>query len=104
MSGTGYASNFAAYIEKYIQFKCSIGYSKSSYLRRMGQFDRFCAQNFPDAETVSEEVVLSWCRLQGGESENNRTQRMVALKGPSRATRKEDAYAQLKLSGHPARL
>lgn len=81
MSGTGYASNFAAYIEKYIQFKCSIGYSESSYLRRMGQFDRFCAQNFPDAETVSEEVVLAWCRLQGGESENNRTQRMVALKG-----------------------
>ncbi len=81
MNGTGYASSFAAYIEKYIQFKCSIGYSERSYRPRMGQFDRFCAQNFPDAESISQEVVLAWCRLQCGESENNRIQRMVALKG-----------------------
>lgn len=76
-----YISNFAAHIEKYIQFKCSIGYSEKSYCVRMKQFDRFCARCFPDADTISEEIVLKWSHLWGSESENNRIQRMTALKG-----------------------
>ena len=68
-------------MKKYIQFKCSIGYSERSYRVRMKQFDRFCARRFPDADHVSEEIVLEWSRLWDGESENNRINRMIALKG-----------------------
>ncbi|MGL5437760.1 MAG: tyrosine-type recombinase/integrase [Lachnospiraceae bacterium] len=76
-----YTSNFAAHIEKYIQFKCSVGYSENSYRFRMKQFDRFCAQRFPKADAISEELVLEWSHLCNGESENNCIQRMIALKG-----------------------
>lgn len=78
---TAYISNFAELIEKYIQFKCSIGYSERSYHVRMKQFDRFCARRFLDADYISEEIVLEWSRLWDGESENNRINRMIALKG-----------------------
>lgn len=81
MDGMTYTSSFAAHIERYIQFKCSIGYSERSYRVRMKQFDRFCARHFPDADSVSEEMVLEWSHLWDGESENNRIQRMIALKG-----------------------
>lgn len=81
VNSAAYISNFAQHIENYIQFKCSIGYSESSYRVRMKQFDRFCALHFPDADSVSEEIVRKWSRLWNGESENNRIQRMVALKG-----------------------
>lgn len=81
MNGMTYASSLAPHIEKYIQFKCSIGYSEKSYRVRMRQFDRFCARRFPDSDSVSEEMVLEWSRLWDGESENNRIQRMAALKG-----------------------
>lgn len=81
MNRIAYTSRFADYIEKYIQFKCSIGYSESSYRFRMKQFDRFCTESFPNADAISEEMVMEWSRLQNGESDNNRIQRMTALKG-----------------------
>ena len=81
MSRITYISNFATLIEKYIQFKSSIGYSENSYRFRMKQLDRFCFQNFLGADTISEEIVLGWSRLRNGESENNRILRMTALKG-----------------------
>lgn len=81
MSRITYISSFAALIEKYIQFKSSIGYSENSYRFRMKQFDRFCFQNFPDADIISKEIVQAWSYLRDGESENNRIQRMIALKG-----------------------
>lgn len=81
MNRIPYASKFAVCIEKYIRFKCSIGYSEKSYRTRMRQFDRFCAEKFPEAETISEEIAAAWSCLQNGESENNRAQRVYALKG-----------------------
>lgn len=76
-----FISNFAPCIEKYITFRCSIGYSESSYQRRMRQFDHFCAERFPDAHAISEEIAMEWACLQNGESENNQGQRISALKG-----------------------
>ncbi len=81
MNKASYISKFADYIEKYILFKCAVGYSESSYLTRMKQFDRFCAERFPESETISEEIVSEWSCRQDGESENNRIQRVSALKG-----------------------
>lgn len=81
MNRAAYTSNFAGYIEKYIRFKCSIGYSESSYHTRMRQFDRFCTEKFPEAEAISEEMVIEWSFPHNGESENNRMQRISALKG-----------------------
>ena len=81
MNKASYISKFADYIEKYILFKCAIGYSESSYHARMRQFDRFCAERFPESETISEEIASEWSCRQDGESENNRIQRVSALKG-----------------------
>lgn len=81
MSDYTYMSNFADSIEKYIRFKCSIGYSESSYRARMRQFDRFCIEKFPEAETITEEIVSAWTCRNGGESENNLSQRISSLKG-----------------------
>lgn len=46
MSSITYISIFAKDIDNYIQFKCSMGYSKSTYDNALKRFDRFCAENF----------------------------------------------------------
>ena len=81
MKKNRFVSAFSEQIESYLHFKCSIGYTEKSYLHRMRQFDAFCAENFPDSKIVTEEILEKWSCLRNGESENNRLQRLIALKG-----------------------
>ena len=81
MKKNRFISAFSEQIERYIRFKCSIGYTEKSYLQRMRQFDAFCVANFPDSRIITEEIVEKWSYLRNGESENNRLQRLTALKG-----------------------
>lgn len=76
-----YISSFAPCIEKYIQFKCSLGYSASTYREGLKRFDRFCADRFPGAVRISEEMALAWSAKRDSESENGRIRRMLTLKG-----------------------
>ena len=76
-----YISKFAHHIEGYIQFKCSLGYSASTYDEALKRFDRFCADKYPNATAITEELALRWCEKRDCESGNGRIRRMIALKG-----------------------
>lgn len=81
MSSITYISIFAKDIDNYIQFKCSMGYSKSTYDNALKRFDRFCAENFPDANSITEDIAIAWSEKRNNESENSRIRRMITLKG-----------------------
>ena len=81
MSSITYISIFAKDIDNYIQFKCSMGYSKSTYDNALKRFDRFCAESFPDANSITEDIAIAWSEKRNNESENSRIRRMITLKG-----------------------
>ena len=77
-----YKSKFAKDIEIYINKKVALGFSATSYDRRLHDFDKFCLENYPDENQITEEIVNQWsCLRAGRESENGLHRRMIALKG-----------------------
>ena len=58
----GFTSGFAKDLEDMIALKMSFGFSESTYLDRAKDFDRHCAMCHPDADTVTEPVVVSWLK------------------------------------------
>ena len=69
MSSITYISIFAKDIDNYIQFKCSMGYSKSTYDNALKRFDRFCAENFPEANSITEDIAIAWSEKRNNESD-----------------------------------
>lgn len=79
-----YTSNLAPHIEKYIQYRCSLGFSKSTYSEALRRFDRFCAERFPSADSITEDLAMTWAELRDSESENGRIRRLITLNGFSK--------------------
>ncbi len=57
-----FASNIGPYIERLFDYRQSLGYSQTSHKATLLNFDRFCASYYPDANFLSEEMVLSWIK------------------------------------------
>lgn len=52
-----FQSGFAADIEKMLQFKESLGHRRKSYFTYLRQFDRFCAESFPDSRILTKDIA-----------------------------------------------
>ena len=52
-----FSSGFAADIQKMLEFKESLGHSRDSYASNLRQFDRFCAESYPDATCLTRELA-----------------------------------------------
>lgn len=76
-----YISFLSKDIEDYIEFKCSLGYSSSTYDAVLGRFDAFCSDGYPFGTTVTEEIVSAWIKKTPTENTNGHIRRMIALKG-----------------------
>jgi integrase len=65
-----FASNFAPLMREYESYmKASGRYGGSTYPNSLRYFDSYCADKYPDDETLSQEMVDTWCARR--ESENN---------------------------------
>lgn len=67
----GFTSGFAKDLEDMIALKASFGFSEATYLDRARDFDRHCATEYPDADRLTEPIVVSW--LKAGMSKKDGT-------------------------------
>lgn len=90
-----YNSFLANDIEDYIEFKCSLGYTASSYDKFLHGFDTFCSERYPEAVSVTEQMVSSWIEKHSDENTNGHIRRMIAVKGflDFMKLRKEETYS-----------
>lgn len=76
-----YSSFLSEEIQAYIEFKCSIGYSESSYDKFLRSFDVFCKENYPKEKKVTEQIVNNWIKKRQNENTNGHIRRVIAIKG-----------------------
>lgn len=53
-----FTSRFGADLESMIRLKVSVGGAESTYLDRARNFDRFCAEQYPEADRLTEPVGI----------------------------------------------
>ncbi len=56
-----FRSRFADDIKGMVAYKMSLGHKADSYEWDLQNFDRYCAEYHPDAETLTKEIVFGWC-------------------------------------------
>lgn len=53
---------FASDIQGMIEYKVALGHKAESYSWTLQAFDRYCLSHFPDAGTLTQEVVFGFCQ------------------------------------------
>lgn len=66
MSGS-FQSGFGSGLEAMLEYKTSIGYSQNTYLRHCISFDRYCTDTCPEADALTQPIVLGWIQMKSGE-------------------------------------
>jgi len=66
-----FESTFASKIEDFISQKNALGFPYVYSSSVMRDFDRFCCENFPDAEQLTQEMCLAWATRKDAEQCNN---------------------------------
>lgn len=61
----GFTSKFGVDLENMIRLKVALGGAESTYLTRAQNFDRFCAERYPDADCLTEPLAISWLKDAG---------------------------------------
>lgn len=57
-----FSGPFAGDIQAMLDFKASLGHKATSYAWVMQTFDRYCLSHFPDACTLTQQMVLGFCQ------------------------------------------
>ena len=66
---TEFKSRFSDKLEGMLSLRVTRGYKRETHSRGLARFDRFCAGTFPQADTLSREIVHAWL---GSESKDAR--------------------------------
>ena len=56
-----YTSGFATDIREMLLLKEALGHKPSSFAADLLCFDRFCAKNYPDSRSLTQEISFAWC-------------------------------------------
>ena len=62
-----YVSGIGSFIERLFDYRCSLGYSGATHRATLLNLDRFCAANYPEADKLTEQMVLSWLSVDNGD-------------------------------------
>lgn len=80
---SNYYSGFADQIKMFVEYRKASGvWNEADYGLNLKYFDRFCAENFPDNNSLTQEMVDIWCSKRETElnkSCNKRTQAIRAF-------------------------
>lgn len=103
-----FESLFANRIEDFIAQKNALGFRYLESSRLLRDFDRFCLTNFPDKDSLTEEICSAWATKKDTEGNNTFRNRMMPVREfarylnrngesayilPSDITRKDSPYA-----------
>lgn len=75
-----FVSKFAPYIAGLIEQKHADGFIFKSSEKLLKRFDVFCAERFPDADTLSHDIVSEWSVIGSSEGRNFRNNRVGAVR------------------------
>ena len=80
--------------ERFIQFKKDFGHVYNSQTYHLLDFDRFCMEEYPNADTLTEEMVMRWSVIKPTESSNGYISRITTVRqfGKYLAMIGEDAF------------
>jgi len=77
---TPFKSKLAESMEAMINYKESLGYSRSTYEPYFRIIDKFCLEYFPHQTCLTKELVLEWSRVHPREQANGFRRRMIAMR------------------------
>lgn len=89
-----YTSRLGKYIEQFVEQKHALGFPYVDSGRIVGNFDRYCAERFPQENTITEEMGLSWATMRENEGKKGLCTRVGVVRELARFLRREgvDAY------------
>lgn len=89
-----FASRLAPFMEEMIEYQEALGYLRVTYERRLLDFDRFCAEHYPEKAELEQQMVLEWLQKRPTESANYLGARatIVRMLGAYMAEQGHDAY------------
>lgn len=59
-------SHFADDIREMVAYKTALGHKAASYEWNLQNLDRYCMKHYPDAVTLTKEIVFGWCQAAKG--------------------------------------
>src|SRR6056297_690016 len=77
---TNFYSSFAGQLEEFVTHKKALGYSYTSSIIQLKQFDHFCKEQFPEESFLSKEIVHSWLQSRSEDSLGTRKIRLGCLR------------------------
>ncbi|NLI12940.1 hypothetical protein [Pelotomaculum propionicicum] len=70
-----YAGPFKDHLKSHIELKQAIGYKYVTEARHLKRFDQFTLEKYPNATSLTKEIVLDWCSKQPHEAQANQCAR-----------------------------
>lgn len=80
MSSSRYKSCYGPMIDRFLEYKESLGYSRSTYEGFLADFDKYCALNYPQETVLTKEIALSWRIRRKTEQQSGYRRRISTLR------------------------
>lgn len=75
-----FSSRLKEHLEQLLEQKHSLGYPYKVSGQILSEFDRFCLQHFPDAETITPELARAWAVIKPTEKPESFRNRMAPVR------------------------
>lgn len=75
-----YESFFKDYLRSHVDLKQALGYRYETEEVQLKRFDRYLVENYPLATSLTQEIVLTWCRKKPYEAQANQCARASILR------------------------
>ena len=76
MSEYSFSSGMSGEMVNYLEYKEAAGFKKTSFIKRLQQFDRFCAERGVNTVSFTEEDAAAWAEKRPNEAETTRYSRV----------------------------
>ena len=80
MSDIFYESPFKDHIQNHIALKQAIGYKYDTDAKHLKRFDRFILEKYPEATTLTKEIVTDWCSKKTYEAQGTQCSRTSIIR------------------------
>lgn len=88
-------SNLKNYISDFVQQKHSLGFPYVDSERIAANFDKFCAQFYPDCTTITKEIGLHWATMRETEGAKSLSTRVGVIRELARYMQREGMSAYI---------
>ena len=95
-------SSFAEQIRSFVDYKNSLGFPYDESCRILWKFDNFCAERFPEKDSLDRELALAWLEKRDTENTAGHRNRIMVIKSLKKAI--EDSAARQEKASQPEML